>query len=82
MVALGLFGCIEAARRFEVYVKLRALLIGRFIKGFISLMQRNLAFHDFFRKIGGFKFKFNRCYFVRCNIVYMYYRIKFVSQRR
>ena len=82
MVALGLFGCIEAARRFEVNIKLCTLFFCEVIKGFILLMQRNLAFHDFFGKVGGFKFKFNRCYFVRCNIVYMYYRIKFVSQRR
>ena len=51
VVALGLFGGGVAARRFEVYVKLRALLIGRFIKGFVLFMQRNLAFHDFFGKI-------------------------------
>ena len=82
MIALGLFGCIEAARRFEVNIKLCALFFCEVIKGFILLMQRNSTFEDIFRKVGGFKFKFNRCYFVRCNIVYMYYRIKFVPQRR
>ena len=81
MVALGLFGCIEAARRFEVNVKLCALLIGRFIKRFVLLMQRNLAFHDFFRKVGGFEFKCNRRCLRRMNFICMNTCIQFITCR-
>ena len=82
MVALGLFGCVEATGAFEVNVKFSTLFFCEVIKGFILLMQRNLAFHDFFCKVGRFEFKFSGCYFVRCDIVYMYCWIEFITQRR
>ena len=81
MVALGLFGCIEAARRFEVNIKLCALFFCEVIKGFILLMQRNLAFHDFFRKIGGFEFICNRRCLRRMNFIRMNTCIQFVACR-
>ena len=80
MVALGLFGCIEAARRFEVNIKLCALFFCEVIKGFILLMQRNLAFHDFFRKV--FRFEFiNIAGTERCDVVRMHSRIELVAYR-
>ena len=72
MVALGLFGCIEAARRFEVNVKLCALFLCEVIKGFILLMQRNSTLEDIFRKVFWFKFVYVRCYLMRFNIINMY----------
>ena len=72
MVALGLFGCIEAARRFEVNVKLRALFLCEVIKGFILLMQRNSTLEDIFRKVFWFKFVYVRCCLMRFNIINMY----------
>ena len=72
MVALGLFGCVEATSAFEVNIKLRALLIGRFIKRFVLLMQRNSTLEDIFRKVFWFEFIYVRCYLMCFNIINMY----------
>ena len=80
MVALGLFGCIEAARRFEVNVKLCALLISKFVERFVLLVQRNFALEDIFRKV--FRFEFiNITGTERCDVVRMHSRIELVAYR-
>ena len=81
MVALGLFGCVEATGAFEVNVKFSTLFFCEVIKGFILLMQRDLAFHDFFCKVVGFEFRCNRRCLRRMNFICMNTCIQFITCR-